>query len=97
MWALTYLVVVSYSFISGAGNDAVKLWINPDLSGNSEPSADLNITSGTDALDLGNIQFRQNPLSGNMNIDGIRVATSWSQAPLPVELSSFSASLLVNS
>ena len=91
----TYLVVVSYSFISGAGNDAVKLWINPDLSG-TEPSADLNITSGTDALDLGNIQFRQNPLSGNMNIDGIRVATSWSQAPLPVELSSFSASVVGN-
>ena len=91
----TYLVVVSYSFISGTGNDAVKLWINPNLSG-TEPSADINITSGTDATDLANIQFRQNPLSGDMNVDGIRVANAWSQAPLPVELSSFSASVVGN-
>ena len=31
-------------------------------------------------------------MSGNTNIDGISVATSWSQAPLPVELISFTAS-----
>lgn len=86
----TYLIVVAYSFFSGSDDDVVKLWINPDLSG-SEPSADIEISSGTDATDLGYIQFKQRPNSGDMDIDGLRVSDSWSQAPLPVELTSFSA------
>lgn len=84
----TYLIVISYIFQSGS--DEVRLWINPDLSG-AEPSPDISLTSGSDADDISYIQFRQNELSGNVNIDGIRVATSWSQAPLPVELTSFTA------
>jgi hypothetical protein len=86
----TYLIVVSYIF--QAGDDEVRLWINPDLSG-SEPSSDLSITSGSDASDVTYIQFRQRELSGNINVDGIRVATSWTLAPLPVELTSFIASV----
>jgi Secretion system C-terminal sorting domain len=89
----TYLIVVSYIFKSG--NDEVRFWINPDLSG-TEPSPDISLTSGTDADDIGYVQFRQRPSSGNINIDGIRVATSWSQAPLPVELTSFTASAIDN-
>ena len=88
-----YLVVVSYVFQSG--DDAARLWVNPDLSG-SEPLPDLEQTSGSDASDLGEVQFRQGPLSGDMEIDGLRVATDWSLAPLPVELSSFSAVVLDN-
>jgi hypothetical protein len=91
----TYLIVVAYSFLSGADNDAVKLWINPDLSG-TEPLSDININSGADATDLVNVQYRQRVLSGDMSVDGIRVATSWLEAPLPVELSSFSASVVGN-
>ncbi len=87
----TYLVVISYIFQSGS--DEVRLWINPDLSG-TEPSPDISLTTGTDADDISYIQFRQRELSGNTNIDGIRVATSWSQAPLPVELISFTASAI---
>ena len=86
----TYLIVVSYIFQSGA--DEVRLWINPDLSG-TEPSPDVSLTSGTDADDINYIQFRQRELSGNINVDGIRVATSWSLAPLPVELTSFTATV----
>jgi len=86
----TYLIVVAYSFIAGSGNDEVKLWVNPSLSG-GEPSADINITSGTDVSDLGYTQLRQRTSSGDMDIDGIRVSNSWTLAPLPVELSSFSA------
>jgi hypothetical protein len=86
----TYLIVVSYIF--QAGGDEIRLWINPDLSG-AEPSSDLSLTSGTDASDIAYIQFRQRELSGNINIDGIRVATSWTLAPLPVELTSFTASV----
>ncbi|MBI1937862.1 MAG: T9SS type A sorting domain-containing protein [Ignavibacteriales bacterium] len=88
----TYLIVTAYNFISGTGNDAVKLWVNPDLSG-EEPASDISITSGTDADDIGHVQFRQGQVTGDMDIDGVRVATSWSQAPLPVELTSFTANV----
>jgi len=89
----TYLIVTAYNFISGTGNDAAKLWVNPDLSG-EEPASDISITSGTDADDIGHVQFRQGQVTGDMDIDGVRVATSWSQAPLPVELTSFTANVI---
>jgi hypothetical protein len=89
----TYLIVIAYIFQSG--DDAVKLWINPSLSG-SEPSADVTITSGADASNINNIQFRQRAKSGDMDVDGVRVSTSWSQAPLPVELVSFTANVQKN-
>ena len=38
--------------------------------------------------------LRQYSASQNIIVDGIRVATSWSEAPLPVELSAFSASVI---
>lgn len=87
----TYLIVTSYHFI--AGNDEARLWINPDLSG-SEPLPDISVTSGADADTLYQIQFRQNSKSGDMEIDGLRVSDSWAQAPLPVELTSFSAIII---
>jgi len=91
----TYLIVLAYSFITGNSNDVSKLWINPSLIG-TEPTADISITSGADASDIALIQFRQNEKSGDMKIDGIRVSDSWSQAPLPVQLTSFTAGLYEN-
>ncbi len=82
----TILLVVAYVFQSG--NDAVKLWVNPNLAG-AEPPADLSITSGTDADTLCYVQFRQRSYSGNIYADGVRVGTTWFNAPLPVELTSF--------
>jgi hypothetical protein len=89
----TYLIVVSYVFQSGS--DEVRLWLNPDLSG-AEPSPDLSLTSGADASDITYVQFRQREFSGNIYIDGVRVADTWSQAPLPVELTSITASVIDN-
>lgn len=86
----TYLIVVSYTFQTGS--DPIKLWINPSLSG-PEPAADIEITSGTDYSDINYIQFRQNAKSGDIYIDGIRVSDSWDQAPLPVQLTNFNATL----
>ncbi len=90
----TYLIVLAYFFQSG--EDAVRLWINPSLAG-AEPTADLEITNGTDASSLEYLQFRQEEKSGDMEIDGVRVSNSWDQAPLPVELISFTAELIENS
>jgi hypothetical protein len=85
-----YLIVAAYVFQSG--NDVVRLWINPLLS-SDEPISDLEQSVGSDASSLEEIQLRQELLSGDMEIDGIRVATSWTEAPLLVELTAFTASI----
>ena len=80
----TYLVVVKYTFVTGASNDEMRLWINPAIGG-SEPTADVTTTSGTDgAVSLGYLQIQQysaNQLAGK--IDGIRIATTWADAVAP--------------
>ncbi|MBK7980133.1 MAG: T9SS type A sorting domain-containing protein [Ignavibacteriae bacterium] len=87
----TYLLVLKYTINSGSSNDVIELFINPDLSG-SEPSADL-VTSdnATDLSEVGGIALRQGNSSFDVILDGLRIATSWGQAPLPVELTSFTA------
>lgn len=86
----TYLIVISYVF--QAGSDVAKIWINPPLDG-SLPGPDLENTSGTDSGGLGSIVFRQRTYIGQMYIDGVRVADNWAQAPLPVELTAFTANV----
>jgi hypothetical protein len=86
----TYLLVIGYVF--QAGGDDIKLWINPDLSG-TEPTPDITNSNGSDASDIDEIQLRQQEFSGDEEIDGLRIATDWTLAPLPVELSSFTASV----
>ena len=87
----TYLLVLKYTINSGSPNDVIELFINPDLS-SSEPSADL-VTSdnATDLSEVGGIALRQGNSSFEVILDGLRIATSWGQAPLPVELTSFTA------
>jgi hypothetical protein len=96
----TYLIVVKYEFISGTTNDIASLFINPSLVG-GEPVADVSHTntgSGPDLTSIERIALRQSLAigvgMGGIEIDGIRVATTWSLAPLPVELTSFSATTI---
>ncbi len=86
----TYLIVISYDFLSGSNQDRSRLWINPDLSG-TIPSPDIELTSGGNATELAGFRLEQDSNTPNAEIDGLRIALSWSQAPLPVELSSFHA------
>jgi len=90
----TYLIVLGYKFnTSTSTDDEIKLWINPDLSG-PEPASDLTFSDvNSDVADIDKIGIRQATNTPNAYIDGVRVASSWSQAPLPVELTSFSASV----
>ena len=99
--ATTYLIVFSYQIINGNSNDVARLWINPSLTG-LEPTPDLTQTSSLaqDVTSIARLGIRQNSSSSpvtstpNASIDGIRVAPTWSNAPLPVELSSFSATTI---
>ncbi|MBL7816220.1 MAG: T9SS type A sorting domain-containing protein [Saprospiraceae bacterium] len=92
----TYLVVLKYQFVAGTFNDVFSLFIfSPGNSiPNSEPASpqatDAPATDG-DAANLGAFALRQSSITPmNSIIGGIRVATTWGQAALPVELLSFS-------
>ncbi len=79
----TYLIVMKYVFnTASSADDEVKLWINPSISG-SEPPSDLTQTdTGSDASDLGTVALRQGtPTQGipspGLDLDGIRIGTTW--------------------
>ena len=97
----TYLIVVKYTFLSGAQDDRVDLWVL--ISG--VPSYEIaagtatveNVTAANDdASSLSSFSLREGGNSYSATVDGIRISDSWSQAPLPVELTSFSASVVSN-
>jgi len=97
--ATTVLIVLSYESITGTANDVTSLWINPPVDG-SMPPANLTETCLTDNIDAARFALRQSAGTPNASIDGIRVATSWSEifpaagTPLitvsPTSLSGFS-------
>lgn len=88
----TYLVVLKYILVEGRGSDEVYLFIfeEPTLPG-IEPTPDLGPHSGSnDPSDIGALVLLQSSSSSaNILVDGIRVSTTWNEAPLPVELTSF--------
>ncbi|HXG06293.1 MAG TPA: hypothetical protein VNI77_03090, partial [Nitrososphaera sp.] len=87
----THLLTVKWTF----GGQAAKLFLN-DLSDSEPTNATATTTDnlGNDPVDpIQYIQIAQTaPTTGAvLDIDGIRVATSWSDAPLPVQLTAFTA------
>ena len=89
------LVVLGYEFVEGTQNDIVSFWINPDLTG-PEPTPTLSATARVNDGVISNFFIRLYECT-NAYIDAIRIATSWSQAPLPVELSQFTGAVNGNS
>jgi len=96
---VTYLFVMKYTFNSGTTTDDILnifVFADPVLP-SSEPLtpeiANYNDAAKTDATDMGNVTLRQGSatVAPTLVIDGIRVATTWSNSPLPVELTSFTA------
>lgn len=94
----TYLLIIKYT-INTAGADNIKMWIRSSGVPATEAAAgtpDIEITSET-GLDFVNaVGIRQASGIPDVVIDGIRVATDWFNAPLPVSLKSFNASLINN-
>ena len=98
----TYLAIVKYEIVSGTLNDTVSLYIfsstNPVTL--TEPAVPTigPIANGTSSADIepGSVCLRQYNASQNITVDGIRVATSWSDI-VPVELTSFNAFVKGNS
>jgi len=97
----TYLIVVKYTFLSGAQDDRVDLWVLTSGVPSYEIAAGTptveNVTAANDdASILSSVSLREGGNSYSATVDGIRISDSWSQAPLPVELTSFSASVVSN-
>ena len=98
----TYLMVVKYEIVDGTLNDIVSLFIlsSTDPLTTTEPSVPTigPITNGTSSADIepGAVGLRQFNASQNITVDGIQVATSWSDV-VPVELTSFNANVVNNS
>lgn len=82
----THLVVIKYTFVAGATNDTVDLIVDPVLGG-AEPAPTVTAVLGTDtdAVDIRGVSLRQGTAANaaTVQIDGIRVATSWSSITAP--------------
>lgn len=90
----TYLIVLKYEYVAGVNNDLIHLFVNPSLALGEPASPDATVpdTSASDII-VNAISLRQGSRDYAVQLDGIRVSTSWTYAPLPVELSGFSALL----
>lgn len=73
----SFLIILKYDF----SNSTFSLFVNPSLAG-TEPTPDaINSTGTAPANNIKRIQLRQGGSTGaNVNIDGIRVAQTWSDA-----------------
>jgi len=96
----TYLLVVKYELITGAGNSQVSLYVfKAGDDWTTEPgSATAGPTSDglTEAASLAYLCLRQgtgSTVTPTLRIEGIHVATTWSALPLPVELTAFNANV----
>ena len=82
----TCLVVLKYEFVTGTTNDLVSLFINPVVGSPepSTPSATASDITGTDLTSAVGFALRQGNASQApaLALDGIRVATTWSEAVL---------------
>ncbi len=95
----TYLVVIKYTIVAEAKNDLAYLYILSNTIPVDDSNPTLSVTTETTSSDPSNLDvviLRQDVSSNIVFIDGIRVATDWSQAPLPVELTSFESTVSGN-
>ncbi len=98
------LVVLKYKFVSGTLNDVASAYVFTSGVPTSEPATPtITATDNATGTDIGatgvvSVILRQGTVGvGACTIDGIRVANAWYNAPLPVSIKSFKASLLNNS
>jgi hypothetical protein len=91
----TYLFVVKYQFnASSTNNDSVKLYVFSSGVPATEPAlaTAYPTVAGTDAPNIARVNIRQGSPSSSptLRIDGVRMATTWDDGPLPVRFISTS-------
>jgi hypothetical protein len=84
--SLTHFIVASIEQVTGGGNDIARMWIDPDPSTFSGPTAPAatRTDSSTGGTDIGafSIILRQSP-APYFSLDEIRVGTSWGDVTVP--------------
>ena len=77
----SYFIVISYSIVTGTGNDFSKMWVNTTQLGGTEPTSTLTSNGGTDisAAGLGRFLLRQAAAATTpfVQLDELRVGTTW--------------------
>ncbi|WP_460566336.1 beta strand repeat-containing protein, partial [Flaviaesturariibacter terrae] len=76
----TYLVVVSYTIVSGTANDYASIWLNPVTLGGTAPPADaIASVAATDLANVGRVQLRQDATAATpfVSFDELRIATDY--------------------
>ncbi len=91
----THLIVIKYTFNTGSSvDDITGIYIDPSVPGVEPATLDAQGTvSDADNSGIGSVVLRQGTAANapTLTLDGIRIATSWGEVPLPVELTSFTA------
>lgn len=95
----TYLLVLRYTFNNvSTFDDVMDMWVNPALT-STIPTPLLTLTNTGTTVDLsgvGSFVLRQGTNTPSVDVDGLLAGGSWNDVPLPVTLSSLSASLIGN-
>ncbi len=92
----TNLVTIGYTFIAGDSTDICKLWVNPaNVAVEPAPLASSVYNAKESKNGLARLAFRQDDdgargSTPKAQIDAIKISTSWSDATLPLSLTSFS-------
>ncbi len=95
----TYLIVVKYNFATTTTtDDQISLYVfdsGVPATEPGSPTAGPTAGTATDAASLGRIALRQGTAANapGLTIDAIRVADTWSNAPLPVKLNTFNGGI----
>jgi hypothetical protein len=80
-FSTTYLVVIKYSFIAGATNDAAVIHVLSSVPGTEpgSPAASNGVNTNADQVNLGRVGVRQGSATNGpaFKLSGIRVATTW--------------------
>jgi hypothetical protein len=90
----TYVVVLKYTFVAGANNDEVKLYVFDNTAiPATEPAVPTLVTTTStvtsEPASLGSICLRQFSADENVRVDGIIVSQDWFSILLPAKLVSF--------
>jgi hypothetical protein len=85
-------VVVAYQFIAGRNNDKAQLWVNPPLKQPIPTTPDIEQTVSSDLATLGRVGLRQGQSNSGLSVqlDELRVDTSWTYVTCPVTISRWS-------
>lgn len=80
----TYLIVIRYDVVAGDNNDLVRMYVCSEIAEEEPPIATIGPLSDPEKADVKPAGFglRQYSNGQSMVIDGIRVASSWSEAVL---------------